>query len=242
MVAGLGSSFRQSMDDKPSGEGIIPYGRIAPLPDGSVGVMLYRDEVAFFVSKDGGQTWSKRGQLSSERTYNETAWLRLENGDLFAASRSYGAGNGGNHAAKGGSVAQHLEAFRSSDQGATWKAEGPLTLPMQHPGDLTRLPDGRILLTYGVRNDGDWGINYRIGSADARDWSSPVQLVDLQGSTDAPNATKPQRDGGYPSTVVLKDGTFVTAYYSRGIPSHQRYHVGVVRWALPTADAKVSLP
>lgn len=227
---------------QPSGEGIIPFGRIAPLPDGSIGVMLYRDEVGFFVSKDGGQTWSKRGQLSSDRTYNETTWLRLDNGDLFAASRSYGASNGGKHAATGGVVGQHLEAFRSTDQGVTWKAEGPLTLPLQHPADLTRLSDGRIILSYGVRNDGDWGINVRIGSADARQWSGPIRLVDLEGSTDAPNAPKPQRDGGYPSTVQIADGTLVTAYYSRGIPSHQRYHVGVVRWTLPAPEVKASLP
>ena len=227
---------------QPSGQGIIPYGRIGPLADGTLGVMLYRDEVAFFVSKDGGATWSKRGQLSTGRTFNETTWLLLENGDLLAASRSYGAGNGGAHAANNGSVGQHLEAFRSTDQGVTWKHEGALTLPQQHPADLTRLPDGRILLSYGVRNDGDWGINVRIGNREGRAWSSPIRLVDLEGSTDAPKTAKPSRDGGYPSTVVLADGTLVTAYYSRGVPAHQRYHVGVVRWKLPVDETKTALP
>jgi hypothetical protein len=37
-------------------------------------------------------------------------------------------------------------------------------------------------------------------------------------------------DGGYPSSVQLKDGTIVTAYYCQRIPMHQRYHMGVVRW------------
>ena len=221
---------------QPSGQGIIPFGRIAPLNDGTIGVMMYRDEVAFFTSADAGASWKKRGQLSQDRTFNETAWLALANGDLFAASRSYGKGNGGAHSANDGAIGQHLEAYRSTDGGLTWKAEGPLTLPMQHPADLTRLPDGRILLSYGVRNDGDWGINVRIGDATARFWSAPSRLVDLEGSTDEPTVARPHRDGGYPSTVVLADGTLVTAYYSRGVPAHQRYHVGVVRWTLPAIE------
>lgn len=225
-----------------SGEGIIPFGRIAPLADGTLGVIMYRDEVAFFTSADGGATWQKRGQLSDHRTFNETAWIRLDNGDLFAASRSYGAANGGKHGGNGGPPAQHLEAFRSTDGGVTWRAEGPLTLPMQHPADLTRLPDGRILLSYGVRNEGDWGINVRIGDPTGRAWSAPIRLVDLEGSTDEPNLPVPHRDGGYPSTVVLADGTLVTAYYTRGVPAHQRYHVGVVRWALPAAAKPKELP
>ncbi len=227
---------------QPSGQGIIPFGRIAPLPDGLMGVMLYRDEVAFFVSADLGATWRKRGQLSLGRTFNETTWLQLDNGDLFAASRSYGVGNGGKHAANNGAVGQHLEAYRSTDGGRTWTSEGALTLPMQHPADLTRLPDGRILLSYGVRNEGDWGINVRIGDAAARTWTAPIRLVDLEGSTDDSNQPQPQRDGGYPSTVVLPDGVLVTAYYSRGVPAHRRYHVGVVRWTLPATEKKPSLP
>lgn len=227
---------------QPSGQGIVPFGRIAPLADGTIGVMMYRDEAAFFVSTDGGATWQQRGQLAGGRTFNETAWLRLDNGDLFAASRSYGAGNSGTHAATGGRVGQHLEAFRSTDGGHAWKAEGALTLPMQHPADLTRLPDGRILLTYGVRNDGEWGINVRIGDPEARVWSAPIRLIDLEGATDEPNLPQPRRDGGYPSTVVLADGTLVTAYYSRGMPAHQRYHVGVVRWTLPAVEKKSPLP
>ncbi|MEO6246309.1 MAG: exo-alpha-sialidase [Opitutaceae bacterium] len=222
-------------------QGFVPYGRIAPLADGTLGVMMYRDELSFFTSADDGGTWKKRGEVSRGRVHNETAWLRLANGDLFAAARAYGPGNTGNHAG-GGALNQQLFAFRSKDAGATWAAEGELTLPMQHPADLTRLPDGRVLLSYGVRNDGDWGIAYRIGDPEARGWSAPVRLVDLEGSTNTPDASDALRDGGYPSTVMLADSTLVTAYYSKGVPAHRRYHVGVVRWRLPTAPVKPALP
>lgn len=211
--------------DPPAGEGngFTPYGRIAPLSDGALGVMMYWNEVNFYTSADDGATWTKRGELSAGHRHNETTWLRLDNGDLYAAARSFDN--------------QHVDGYRSTDAGRTWVFERELTLPGQHPADLTRLPDGRVLLSYGVRNEGHWAIAVRVGDATARDWSAPVDLVDLEGSTDQRLETTPVRDGGYPSTVVLSDGTFVTVYYSRGVPAHSRYHVGVVRWK-PAADAK----
>jgi hypothetical protein len=198
------------------------YGRVRSLPDGKLGVMLYSKVVDFYVSADGGSSWQKRGRVS-EQGHNETTWIRLANGDLFAASRT-------------GETPENfmlLHAYRSKDNGATWTYERDLTLPRQHPADLTALPDGRILLSYGVRNEGNWSIAYRVGDAEARAWSPPTTLVDLEGSTDQRSDPQPVRDGGYPSTVVLPDGVLVTAYYTRGVMAHHRYHVGVVRWKLP---------
>lgn len=199
-----------------NGNALTPYGPIAPLANGELGVILYGDRVHFYTSADGGKTWRERGRFSEHHAHNETAWLRLADGDLLAAARTEADG--------------HVDAFRSRDGGATWIFEGPLTLPGQHPADLTALPDGRLLLSYGVRNEGLWAICARYGDAEGKTWSSPRWLVDLEGSTDDPFAAKPGRDGGYPSTVVARDGTLVTAYYSRGNPVHFRYHVGVVRW------------
>jgi len=201
---------------EPKGNALVPYGRISSLPGGELGAMLYFSDAWFFTSADHGKTWQRRGQVTTDHAHNETTWIRLENGDLLAASR--GAEN------------SCLDAYRSTDGGVTWKPEGPLTLNGQHPADLTRLPDGRILLSYGVRNPGLWGVAVRIGDAMGRNWSAPLMLVDFKMSTDHPELADPRRDGGYPSTVALADGTLVTAYYTRGIPAHQRYHMGVVRW------------
>lgn len=202
-----------------NGNALVPFGRIAELPHGEIGAMLYGDDVWFYVSADRGRTWQRRGQVTADRAHNETTWIELENGDLLAASR--------------GATNTCLDAFRSTDGGVTWKAEGALTLPGQHPADLTRLPDGRILLSYGLRNPGAWGVAVRFGDRTGREWSSPWTLVDFEDSTDQPHAADPRRDGGYPSTVVAADGALVTAYYTRGIPAHQRYHMGVVRWSVP---------
>ncbi len=219
---------------------LIPYGRIAKLADGAWGAMLYGDAVFFYVSKDAGKSWTRRGIVSpsnpdSKRArrgfHNETTWLVLANGDLFAAGRSFPK-----EEAWGG---QSLDGFRSTDGGVTWKQEQMLTLPNQVPADLMRVPDGRLLLTYSSRNPSSRGIWFRFGSPDARVWSQPYLLVDLEGSTESQHPTA-RPDGGYPSTLLAADGTFVTAYYSRGIPSHQRYHMGVVRWRLTGARVDTS--
>jgi photosystem II stability/assembly factor-like uncharacterized protein len=204
---------------RPNGRALVPYGRIAKLADGSLGVCLYGDGVYFFISTDGGATWSRHGTIvAAPLTHNETTWIRLDNGDLFAAVRTYGD--------------QCLEGFRSTDGGRTWRCEGPLTMPLQIPGDLLKLPDGRVLFSYGARNRGLYGIWVRMGDPELKAWSAPMLLVDFEGSSEFQQSPVPSSDGGYPSTVQLADGTFVTAYYSRGVPQHQRYHVGVVRWKL----------
>lgn len=209
---------RMELPPGKSGSYPIPFGRIAPVGPGEIGVMVYLDGVDFCSSSDGGKTWKIKGRLSGERVHNETTWIRLANGDLFAAARTY--------------ADTYLEGFRSTDGGVTWKSEGALTQPSQAPADLVVLPDGRILLSYGVRNSGFYGIAVRFGDASARRWSAPVFLVDLEGSTDTAGDSPP-RDGGYPSSVVLPDGLVATAFYTRGTPTHRRYHMGVVRWSPP---------
>ena len=208
---------------EPSGHALVPHGRIASLPNGELGAMFYFSDPWFFTSADHGRTWKRRAPVTTDHAHNETTWVRLANGDLLAAARR--------------SVNSCVDAFRSTDGGLTWKFEGPLSLNGQHPADFTQLPDGRLLISYGVRNPGLWGVAVRFGDATGRNWSAPMMLVDFEDSIDHPQAANPRPDGGYPSTVVLADGTLVTAYYCRGVPAHRRYHMGVVRWK-PMVETK----
>jgi hypothetical protein len=85
---------------------------------------------------------------------------------------------------------------------------------------LLQLADSRILLVYGTRTRGQYGVAARLSADEGRTWSAPILLVDLEDAG----------DGGYPSSVQLDDGTIVTAHYANQILAHRRYHMGVVRW------------
>lgn len=102
-------------------------------------------------------------------------------------------------------------------------AERRAALPTgQHPASLLRLADGRILLTYGIREKGNHAIGVRLSADEGRTWGAASPIVTF------PHA----RDSGYPSTVQLSDPTLVTAWYANGIPQHERFHMGVLRWTL----------
>ena len=127
-----------------------PYGRMLTLADGSMLMNLYggpvrtpdrkppaeTDNSYVYRSTDNGLTW-KRFSTPGPNGYNETALLETGAGRLLAAMRT----------AKDGAVA----LAHSADGGKTWDAPRPLTPPSVHPADLTRLPDGRLLLTCGDR-------------------------------------------------------------------------------------------
>lgn len=159
-------------------------------------------------SKDDGRTWGDAVVIGAS-DYNETSVLRLRPDRWLAAARTYADG--------------HLDLFVSADEGKSWTRSGLLTLPSHHPAHLLRLADGRILLTYGIRERGHQGIGIRVSEDEGTTWKAPTRLVNLPETS----------DGGYPATVQLADGTLVTAYYSNGIPQHRRYHMGVVRWSPP---------
>ncbi len=191
---------------------MIPFGDIICLPDGSLASSCYcRGEAKgtanahVVFSSDGGNSWGDAVSIGTG-DYNETDLLRLREDRWLAAART--------------ARDAHLELFVSEDEGRSWRREGPLTLPRQHPAHLCALSDGRVLLTYGVRNQNYYGVAARLSEDEGQSWGPPRRLVDLDDAT----------DGGYPSSVQLADGTVVTAYYANRIACHRRYHMGVVRW------------
>lgn len=205
---------RSELVEVPEGgaEKITPFGDIVKLNEGILGVCLYggsppspENKAYFYSSGDDGRTWKRRGTIR-ENNANETTPVVLPDGRLLAVARTLGD--------------QHLELFASLDQGRSWQEQGALTLGFQHPGHLLLLQDSRLLLTYGLRNQGLHGVAVRISDDQGQTWTPPRILVILEGAPDS----------GYPSSVQAPDGTLVTAYYCSGVPSHQRYHMGVVRW------------
>jgi hypothetical protein len=193
---------------------LIPHGRIAALPDGRLAASFYRSEgrerpsrawLAF--SRDGGRTWREAVELG-DGDANEVVFLPRTTGDWLAVVRTHRD--------------HHLKLLHSADRGATWTTDCPLTLPMQHPGDLTDLGDNRILLTYGIRNRGLMGIGARLSRDGGRNWGAPAVLFQFGKA----------RDCGYPSTAVCSDGLLLTTAYADNSPLHQGYHLLTLKWSL----------
>ena len=66
----------------------------------------------------------------------------------------------------------------------------------QHPGHLTRLKDGRLLVTYGNRIKGQQGVLARLSADEGKTWGEPLTLVNDLVSGDC----------GYPATAQMRDG------------------------------------
>ncbi|MCX5659631.1 MAG: sialidase family protein [Planctomycetota bacterium] len=196
---------------------IIPFGDILPAADGTLCVSGYAGGLGdradgynssyFYRSRDEGRTWGD-GVIIGKGNHNETAPLHLGNGRWLAAVRTL------DHQGE-------LVLFASPDDGRTWAYSQHLSMAAQHPAHLLRLADGRILLTYGNRCRGHYGIDVRLSDNEGKSWYAPCQLVDVA-----------SHDLGYPSTVQLADGKMVTAYYCGGTAYHARYHMGSVVWDL----------
>jgi len=180
-------------------------------------------------SNDDGRTWSEASVLSSDHR-GETAILRLRPDRWLAASRI-------ERGPDEKTPALGLELFVSEDDGRTWHPKGSLTSNSggyagQHPGHLLRLKDGRILLTYGMRDVGAIGI--RVSDDEGQTWRPGVVLQRLGRGPGGYGVGDTKGDLGYPATVQLSDGSLVTAYYY----SKPAYHMGVVRWSLEAAGGQ----
>jgi hypothetical protein len=203
----------------------VPFGDILTGNDGSIRVLAYAqsldkkiNKVSMFRSTDDGKTWRWLSQVSdghkvkeSMDGHNETAFFHLGGGKWLAAARRWRGG-------------QALDLIRSDDDGKTWRYDQPLTQSNQHPAHLLRLNNGHLLLTYGNRIPGQFGVATKISQDEGMTWSNEFLVIDDLKSGDS----------GYPSSVQLPDGKIMTAYYSVGVASHQRYHMGTVIWSLPS--------
>ena len=177
------------------GGSLSPYGKIVQLPDGTVLMSVYYqfadargNQEYVFRSHDSGKTWGEPALVGEH--YNETGLLALADGSVVAALRSEAGG--------------HLAIAFSKDGGHTWNAPAEITRDKEHPGDLIRLKNGDILLTYGERNK-PFGVEAIVSHDKGKSWDarSKVVLANDAASTDC----------GYPSSVQLPNGKIVTIYY-----------------------------
>ena len=187
-----GLTWTTDLANVDGGELIVssPFGKMITLDDGGFMMTYYLGgTVHHIVSQDDGLTWSAPTMVC-DGGFNETALCNLGGGGILAVMRSNDEGS--------------LSQVRSEDGGATWSEPEQLTGPTEHPGDVIRLQDGRLLLTYGRRTT-PFGILGLVSRDDGRTWDTENRLLLVADSGN---------DQGYPSNIQRDDGAIVTVYYS----------------------------
>jgi Neuraminidase (sialidase) len=160
-------------------------------------------------SEDDGATWTVgplAASVEADVSHGETALGQASNGDIVAMMRTEPA------------YGTCMWVCRSSDLGKTWSK--PEQTPLHgHPAHLLRLRDGRLLCTYGVR-DQPIGIRACLSRDDGRTWRAEDIVVLRTGANFKP-------DSGYPVTLEADDGMLLTMYY---LTRDDRTGIELTRW------------
>jgi Neuraminidase (sialidase) len=197
----------------------IPFGDIVVGADKALHVSCYGGEWVdptvstktkgyrawHFRSDDDGKTWKRTAVIGPR--HNETTLLHVKGKEWLATSR-----------------VEAVEIFRSVDDGDSWELLQRVTGRNEINADLTRLADGRLLLTYGNRVKDQFGVLAKLSSDEGQTWTDPIRLLNSFES-----------DCGYPSTIQRADGKLVSAYYTKRAAESEKYHMGVAIWDAPQA-------
>lgn len=148
-------------------------------------------------SQDDGKTWQWLSEIPTRegdkaKDYHELHAVQCASGKIVAQIRNHNVDNKG----------ETLQS-ESSDGGKTWSVPHAIGV-WGMPSHLLRLRDDRLLMTYGYRRK-PFGNQARISSDEGASWSEPFSISEDGNGGDL----------GYPSTVELEDGSFVSLWYEK---------------------------
>jgi sialidase-1 len=199
-----------------------PHGPIA-LSDGRLlypGKQLWTAEKAIGVaeSSDDGLTWRRLAEIPTRvgddatRGYHELHGVEVAPGRVVVHIRNQNPPNSG----------ETLQT-ESSDGGKTWTEPHPIGV-WGLPSHLLKLSDGRLLMTYGHRRP-PFGNQARLSGDGGATWGEPLNISDdgIGG------------DLGYPSTVQLGSGQFVTVWYESMEEPRGKAVLRQATWSLRTS-------
>ncbi|MFO1149451.1 MAG: sialidase family protein [Alsobacter sp.] len=167
------------------------------LPDGEVLLPLSdipRYERIFLVrSRDGGRSWGPPSPVAAVPgcEFEEPAPLLLATGEILLLLRE--------------NASRTLFATRSADGGRSWSTPRPTGIG-SYPAHLVGLPDGRIAAVTGRRHP-PFGIEAYLSRDGGRSFDAdrPATI----------RAGLPNKDLGYPTAALRRDGSLFVAYYYR---------------------------
>ena len=143
-------------------------------------------------SADRGRTWIYAAPIAEDAkaSFNETSMYETPKGDLIAFLRTDG-------------LEDQACIARSTDGGKTFQPWQPMGFK-GHPLHALRLPDNRVLLTYGYRHK-PYGIRARVLNAECTDFTSAPEMIlrDDGGTTDL----------GYPWSAMIDERRVLVVYY-----------------------------
>lgn len=153
------------------------------------------------ISEDQGVTWKYSCPVASDdsASFNEASIYETPKGDLVAFLRT-------------ANLDDQACIARSTDGGKTFQPWQKMGF-QGHPLHALRLPDNRVLLSYGYRHK-PYGIRARILNAECTDFATAPEIIirDNGGATDI----------GYPWAVMLDRRRILVTYYFSvdGGPKH----------------------
>ena len=157
--------------------------------------------VHLLTSEDKGNTWDYSCPIASDDTviFNETSMYETPKGDIVAFLRTA-------HFDDQACIARSTDGGKSFQPWQSMGFQG-------HPLHALRLPDNRVLLTYGYRHE-PLGIRARVLNPECTDFATAPEIVlrDDGGTTDI----------GYPWSVQLDEKRVLVVYYFNleGGPRH----------------------
>ncbi|MBT5168921.1 MAG: exo-alpha-sialidase [Opitutales bacterium] len=168
---------------------LLYAGKVLWTGDGEVGVCE---------SKDDGLSWQWLSSIptrpgdDAKKSYHELHAVEAADGRIIVHIRNHNPIN-----------ERETLQCESTDGGKSWSTPHSIGV-WGLPSFLTKLRDGRLLMSYGYRRP-PYGNQARISSDHGETWSEPMIL-----SGDGAGF-----DLGYPSTIELEDATLLTIWYER---------------------------
>ena len=148
-------------------------------------------------SADDGQSWTWLAEIPTRpgddaKNYHELHAVEAGDGTIIVQIRNH-------------NTADNRETLQceSKDGGKTWTIPHSIGV-WGLPSHLLRLSDGRLLMSYGHRRK-PFGIQARLSQDSGESWSEPLSIA-----SDGVGG-----DLGYPSTVEISGGRFLTVWYER---------------------------